>query len=120
MQRERKFRAWDKSLKKFYTDDEYLMVCHDKVFFKYDGGTWKISNTDIFEGDIMNGNFGTGIGMSSTRYKAFNFEIEWTQNYGFHLVMPKDYGRHRFLPHLDQCEVIGNIYESPELLNKKQ
>ncbi len=79
------------------------------------------NGVDIFEGDIMRGNFGTGTGTKSTKYKPFNFEIEFysQQQLGkFIINMPSNYGHHRFHPYIKNCEVIGNMHESHELLKK--
>lgn len=83
---------------------------------QYIGIKDKVGNM-IFENSIMKGKFGTGIGLKSTKYKEFNFSIslhEHSQRFG--LDMPKGYGQYRFLPHLTECIVIGNIFDHQELL----
>lgn len=71
----------------------------------------------IFENSILKGQFGTGIGGKSTKYKAFNFSISFNEHLQkFCLNMPKGYGQYRFHPYLKECIVIGNIFDHPELL----
>lgn len=71
----------------------------------------------IFENSIMKGKFGTGIGCKSTKYKEFNFSVTYHgHSPEFHLNMPKNYGRYRFLPYLTECIVIGNLFDHKELL----
>jgi uncharacterized phage protein (TIGR01671 family) len=71
----------------------------------------------IYNGDILKGKFGTGIGGKTTRYKQFNFKISYhDHSCQFHLDMPNGYGNYRFCPHLTDCEIIGTVTDNPELL----
>ena len=81
--------------------------------------SWQDKNgKDIYEGDILMGQFATGLGLKSTRYKTFNFTIVFNEHdSGFCIDMPKGYGNYRFCPHIKNCEVIGNIHQNLELLN---
>lgn len=79
------------------------------------------NGNEIFEKDIMRGEFGTGLGGKSTKYKEFNFMVD-THNvelgYNSFIEMPKNYGNYRFHPYLGSCEIVGNLFTTPELLNK--
>lgn len=72
----------------------------------------------IFENDILKGQFGSGIGCKSTKYKEFMFTVSYhNHSPEFHLDMPKNYGKYRFCPHLTDSEVVSNIHDNPELLH---
>lgn len=69
----------------------------------------------VFEGAILMGPFGTGIGGKSTKYKDFNCSIIFHDG-AFIIDMPKGYGAYRFLPRIEDCIVIGNVYQHQHLL----
>ena len=57
----------------------------------------------IFEGDIV-------------CYRNAIFGVEWSLKYCAYLVVSKFSGGEDLLINYDNCEVIGNIHDSPELL----
>lgn len=78
------------------------------------------NNKDIYESDILQGKFATGIGGLSTKYKYFNFSISFQVNNNsskFSIDCPEDVGRYRFYPYISQGEVIGNIFENTDLIH---
>lgn len=143
--REFKFRVWNKEHSKMYdiislNDQDvaytpkgwlfdggfqegyanYWTTKEDIVLMQYIGRK-DANGKEIYESDIMKGTFASGIGMSSTKYKELYFTVSYRERQSkFEMDMPKDYGKYRFMPYLEQCEVVGNIYENPELVNEKQ
>lgn len=118
-QRQIKFRVWDKNQKiMFYFDNlefnsEYNLLAFGCDWKKYGFSFGSLSLEDdapvmqftglldkngkeIFEGDIV----------KSGNYERKVFEVEYT-----------DCGFSPFAEAYFGCEVIGNLYESPELLN---
>jgi len=90
----------------------------DFILMQYTGLKDK-NGKEIYEGDILKGLFATGGGGNSTKYKEFNFSFSChisNSSSQFGIDMPKRYGSYRFHPYIHQCEIIGNIYEKPELL----
>ena len=81
-------------------------------------GTKDKKGNRIFEGDILKGKFGTGIGGKSTKYKEMNFSVGYHEGSPsqFFINMPKGYGNYRFCPFLTESEIIGSIHDNPELL----
>lgn len=77
-------------------------------------------NNEIYAKDIMRGKFATGMGGKSTKYKEFNFLVDFHIHDGLcsHIKMPKGYGNYRFMPKLSQCVRVGNLFEHPHLLNQ--
>lgn len=83
------------------------------------------NGTKIYEGDILSGYVGYGAGFSSKPSKKAEFEVVLhdcggTQTYGFHLNPTKEItGNYRGYPNMTRCEVIGNRYQNPELINQE-
>jgi uncharacterized phage protein (TIGR01671 family) len=72
------------------------------------------NGTDIYEGDIMIGPFGTGNGGKSTKYKQLKFSVIYSEHTSkFTIKLPEgvSQGAYRFLPSFEESEVIGNIYQ---------
>jgi uncharacterized phage protein (TIGR01671 family) len=106
-----KFRAWDKTNKRFVFN----------LLYRIDGnGDFHESNTlcqftglldkngvEIYEGDIVNS---TLFGICQVVYFKNAFITQSDDG---------SYSRSSKYLHGDNCEVIGNIYENPELLEVK-
>ena len=124
--REIEFRAWDKK-KKVYTN----WKCYDNMFYFMDKftGVWirdddferfvliqytglKDKNgTEIYEGDICN----------CREYECFG-KVEWNnEEAGFYFCVVMEGGgfeEEHLYDYVDELEVIGNIYENPDLLGE--
>lgn len=120
--REIKFRAWDKECYQkelcMYSWKEMNEVQFDTMFenpryvlMQYTG-LKDINGRDIYEGDIVQ--------MST----SWNSSEQYTKKYGYIRVVEWDNKSAKFTnviaekvdPYYDLIEVIGNIYENPELL----
>ena len=124
MKREIKFRAWDKQGKRFVPDvyeEDPFEIYLDGTYLGMTGFDWEgaerfdimqytgIKDTDgkeIWEGDIVKDRRSVGVVI----YNAPYFDAEWK-------VGPVRYDYDNALMY--GVEVIGNIYENPELLESK-
>ncbi len=129
MEREIKFRAWFKPLKRMYLVRELKFGRNNKitVITNHTGGTAPISyeimqftglkdknNKDIYEGDILT---------YGLKKDEIIIQIIWNDldDNGFKVISQKDKNcLHdiRIYRFEEQSEVIGNIYENPELLKE--
>ncbi len=126
------FRVWDKQVRKMVADEYWLLCGSDGDPYKWSLG--KLSRTDnyivmqptgltdkngkeIFEGDVLrlqrDGRFGTF--QIGHEVGPFGYEFSWTSVMGYacptHIMDQDDEWN------LSNGEVIGNIYENPELLD---
>lgn len=114
--REIKFKAWDKLNKEMfnvesinfqerrvYKDDVSYRKFNDIDIMEYTGLKDK-NNKEIYEGDILFESFGEEY--FKVVFEDGSFRVE-TEEYSLPL---KEYS------HI--CEIVGNIYENPELINE--
>jgi uncharacterized phage protein (TIGR01671 family) len=134
MNREIKFRAWDGT--KMHYDfvvarpqfADVLGIMTDEEFAKtqYRLPMWKVmqytglkdkNGIGIWEGDILRGSFRTGMkGFKSTKEQDFCFPVKFYASSGWSMDTGFKNGKFRFIPHFDECETVGNIYQNRELL----
>ena len=132
MDREIKFRVWDKVNKKWIDDSDIAINQQGLLFIRYEGQvafdsisltkskTYEISlhtglknknGKEIYEGDIVK--FGNR--KTEVRYIAGSFKVEQVDYREF-----MEGNKHKAWVNLDvennNIETIGNIYENPELL----
>ncbi len=126
-----KFRAWDKHEQKMFTNDELIiwngnvyandskkLTCNnlkgwsiDDEYLMQSTGLVDKNGKEIFEGDIVK--------MSKDVYSEPTY-YEVVRHYGgAYRLESKQHGCELWLRHTD-CEVVGNIYENPELLDDKE
>lgn len=126
-----KFRAWDKHEQKMFTNDELIiwngnvyandskkLTCNnlkgwsiDDEYLMQSTGLVDKNGKEIFEGDIVK--------MSKDVYSEPTY-YEVVRHYGgAYRLESKQHGCELWLRHTD-CEVVGNIYENPELLEDKE
>lgn len=109
--REIKFRAWNKSARAML-EWGYLRVCGQHLLF-VDSLTWMQftglidkNGKEIYEGDMVHR---TRVDRGNDKQKVVQWRIPKRGGIGFNLR------------HCDDCiEVIGNIYENPELVSGTQ
>lgn len=119
MSREIKFRAWCIESKRFITLDGQntfeIFEDDDFVLIQYTGLKDK-NGKEIYEGDVVqeslwiDGNFITNcIKVFTVIYQGVSFQYQ-----------PIVKSNHTVNPIGTTVEIIGNIYENPELLNNKE
>ena len=101
--------TWNSSRKKFFihTDWEEAKVIPETVG-QYTGLTDKSGLTKVFEGDIIHGNLG-------------NLVVRWSDNISGFVAGEKERTHPCMNRGTMKCyEVIGNIYDNPELMENSK
>ena len=122
-----KFRVWMKSLKwmcdvtNISLDSKFVDICQqgdterytemsvefDEITLMQSTGLFDKNGKEIFEGDIVK--------MSKDVYSEPTYYEVVRNRGGAYRLESKQHGCELWLRHTD-CEVVGNIYENPELL----
>ena len=111
--RKTKFRAWEKELKKWYYSEEmglsgFWGLVEQEVLENVCEyvGLKDSKGKEIYEGDIVANELGNQ-----------KWEVRYVSN-GFVGVIPDEHDLQLWPTTCENIEVIGNIYENPELLNQ--
>ena len=117
-----KFRAWDKADKEMYLVDEInfnrgefesigdgitFLRGADKVELMQSTGLHDKNGKEIFEGDIVK--MSKDVSVDTTYYEVVR------RRGGAYSLESKQHGCDLWIRHTD-CEIVGNVYENPELL----
>lgn len=126
-----RYRAWDKIRKTMYQDDDIVDIdlMESRIYVKTpffeqvnsyrlrdidtmaSTGFTDIDGKEIFEGDIVK--------MAKNVYSELTYYEVVRHRGGAYRLESKRYGCELWLRHTD-CEIAGNIWENPELLEVKQ
>ena len=125
-----KFRAWDSAKKEMFTDtfaitesgqvvvveQEFVTSIPDYVFVDHlvimqSTGLHDKNGKEIFEGDIVK--MAKDVSVDTTYYEVVR------RRGGAYSLESKQHGCDLWIRHTN-CEVIGNIYENPELLEEEE
>jgi uncharacterized phage protein (TIGR01671 family) len=120
--REIKFQVWDKDAKQMWTwgdiniaDKEGVMcfldmLQQDQFIKRQFTGLRDKNGKEIYEGDIIRAKNGVQIGTVIWVESDCKYVVRWTKDNPTKMVYDSNMSSAQW------CEVIGNIYENPELL----
>lgn len=112
--REIKFRVWDKQQKKWIDTPMELPIkdiplYKDYIWIQFTGKC-DIRGKEIYEGDIVR--------FQRREGEVFTGEIAYIEEYGAYFVIHSGISDNQLYA-FSQYEVIGNIFENPELLENE-
>lgn len=111
-----KFRAWDKETKtmngmaEIYRNRNQEIELHprdDEIILMQSTGLHEKNGKEIFEGDIVK--MSKDVSVDTTYYEVVR------RRGGAYSLESKQHGCDLWIRHTD-CEIVGNVYENPELL----
>lgn len=109
--REIKFRAWDKELKKWsdkpLTDTVIEINLNTDYVWSQFTGKYDIRGKEIYEGDIVR--------FQRREGEFYIGEISYIEEYGAYFVIHSGISDNQLYA-FSRYEVVGNIFENPELL----
>lgn len=126
-----KFRAWDKKLKKMFEvsyidfdtkliglniDLEIIIFDFEDIILMQSTGLKDKNGKEIFEGDILGFETDEGI---------LNVNVFWDSKHALFMFESKIHNEEELLAELVEnntypFEIVGNIYENPELLEEEE
>jgi len=120
MKREIKFRAWhcqEDEMTSGLSLSEVSAYVHAHEMMQFTGLKDK-NGVEIYEGDIVSTSIGDDSIQGVIKYEISEFGIEWTHDSSLLGCWGQRHGLRRLADNLlpEELEVIGNIYENPELL----
>lgn len=130
---EMKFRLYDrdKNIVQIYTLKELMSKTFRRAKFKFRGrwtGLKDKNGKEIYEGDIIYWEINNGVGIESytaiVKWSENLVKEGWSQTYKWLVGYTKNYYRGSYdelstpAAYNDELQVIGNIYENPELLEE--
>lgn len=113
----REYRIWDKENKRFSTmahEEKFKNVIASENYILVGSvGITDVFGKEVFDGDIIKADRGSHTAM---------LIIRWNNYYnGYRAYQDKErYGRHMAISDLDTIEVVGNVFENPELLESEE
>ena len=124
--REIKFRAWDTQTKSMFGPESLegaARLCWGEMLDNHDSGKVILmqytglkdkNGKEIYEGDVVRGELPDHIKWDGKEYEIAKVKIDPAGVMPFYLIT--DYEGTHWIDEMEDFEIIGNIYENPELV----